>query len=79
MTLFKVHQSTLSIHSSVINDMLRLPLSEDSSSDMYDGAPLVEFTEDPKDVEIFLNVFYFPLCVFILKAPFHKSLMDHAI
>ncbi|CAA7260992.1 unnamed protein product [Cyclocybe aegerita] len=61
-TLFRIHQAFLSSHSSVIEDMLGLPQA-DAANEMHDGAPVVRFNEDPKDMEIFLSFFYQPLSV----------------
>lgn len=59
-TYFRVHKTIMARHSPVFADMLTVPSPPDNQ-DVYDGVPLVEFPDDPKDVTIFLKFFYEPL------------------
>ncbi|KAF8061792.1 hypothetical protein FPV67DRAFT_1422868 [Lyophyllum atratum] len=58
-TYFRVHQSILSKHSKALSDHI-FPGSPPPVRDVYDGVPLVEFQEDPRDLNIFLKFLYEP-------------------
>ncbi|TDL25341.1 hypothetical protein BD410DRAFT_744091 [Rickenella mellea] len=61
--LFKVHKSVLSTHSLVLRDVFALPQPNASvalTMDTYNGLPLVDFPDAPKDVEDLLTVLYYP-------------------
>lgn len=55
-TQFRVHRSTLSLHSSVFRDMFQFPQPSDRHD--VDGCPVVHVTDDPKDFEQVLKVVY---------------------
>jgi hypothetical protein len=59
---FRVHQSVLSLHSSVFSDMFSMPgAGEDSPTDeTYDGVPLVYMPDHCEDLKAFLKVLYDP-------------------
>ncbi|KAG6909393.1 hypothetical protein DXG01_000694 [Tephrocybe rancida] len=58
-TYFRVHQSILSKHSKALSDHI-FPDSSPATREIYDGVPLVEFQEDPQDLNIFLKFLYEP-------------------
>ncbi|KAG5636342.1 hypothetical protein H0H81_008365 [Sphagnurus paluster] len=58
-TYFRVHQSILSKHSKALSDHI-FPDSSNPVREIYDGVPLVEFQEDPRDLNIFLKFLYEP-------------------
>ncbi|KAJ7307103.1 hypothetical protein DFH08DRAFT_975661 [Mycena albidolilacea] len=57
-TQFRVHWSVLARHSSIFSDMQELPQPADQSN--VDGCPVVELSDDPKDVEYLLKALYIP-------------------
>lgn len=59
-TYFRVHQSILTKHSKALSDHI-FPDPSPSEREIYDGVPLVEFQEDPHDLNIFLKFLYEPL------------------
>lgn len=63
--VFRVHKSTLSMHSTVFNDMFSLPTAP-NVQEMYDGVPLVIATDEPKAWEDLLGILYHTKCVFHL-------------
>ncbi|KAG5338271.1 hypothetical protein E4T56_gene12917 [Termitomyces sp. T112] len=65
-TYFRVHQSILSKHSKALSDHI-FPDSSPSQREIYDGVPLVEFQEDPRDLNIFLKFLYEPFAAPIQK------------
>jgi hypothetical protein len=64
---FRVHWSVLARHSSIFSDMQGLPQPADQPN--VDGCPVVELSDDPKDVEYLLKALYIPsVLVFDSKA-----------
>jgi BTB/POZ domain len=57
-SLFRVHKSILAKNSPVFSDMFTL--STPDSADIYDGVPIVQLHDDPKDLEQFLEFLYYP-------------------
>jgi len=55
-TYFRVHQSILSKHSQALSQLITPTVRES-----YDGVPLVELQEDPRDLNIFFKFLYEPL------------------
>lgn len=57
-TLFKVHQSLLSSHSTIFADMLGVPQPPDQNT--IEGCPLVEVPDDAADFAYLLKAIYDP-------------------
>ncbi|KAF9558726.1 hypothetical protein CPC08DRAFT_638595 [Agrocybe pediades] len=59
-TLFRVHQSVLSLHSEVFSDMFKLPLpSDDTSQPMFEqGCPLISLSDSAEDLTCLLSNIY---------------------
>jgi len=57
-SLFRVHKSILAKNSPVFADMFTL--STPDCADFYDGVPVVQLHDDPKDLEQFLGFLYNP-------------------
>ncbi|GLB35635.1 hypothetical protein LshimejAT787_0212000 [Lyophyllum shimeji] len=75
-TYFRVHQSILLKHSKALSDHI-FPDSPSPVRDLYDGVPLVEFQEDPRDLNTFLKFLYEPFYVFS-AAPIQRGDPDIA-
>ncbi|KAI0315096.1 hypothetical protein OF83DRAFT_1133649 [Amylostereum chailletii] len=60
-TLFRVHKSTLALHSTFFRDLFDGPQTAfDTASERYDDLPVMDMADDPKDVDDFLKAMYFP-------------------
>lgn len=57
-TIFRVHQSILSIHSDIFRDMFSLP-STQGTNETYDGVPLVQMPDSAEDLEALLAALYY--------------------
>ncbi|PSR75832.1 hypothetical protein PHLCEN_2v8864 [Hermanssonia centrifuga] len=57
--LFRVHRAILTHHSAVFSSILSIP-SPPESNEIYEGAPLIQLTEDANDVEALVNALYNP-------------------
>ncbi|KAJ7250527.1 hypothetical protein B0H12DRAFT_1019195 [Mycena haematopus] len=68
-TQFRVHWGVLAQHSSVFRDMEGLPQPSDQPT--IDGCPIVELSDDAKDVEYLLKALYNPAfhCEKVLPLP----------
>lgn len=66
-TLFRVHKSVLSFHSSFFDGLFKLPTPEDSlehSPDYYEGIPVVRMEgDDDIDIERIIDELYDQRCV----------------
>jgi len=58
--LFCVHKSTLARQSQVFKDMLELPSEHFSTSDSFEGLPLVILEDSASDLDRLLNLLYDP-------------------
>lgn len=59
--LFRVHRWLLAHHSPVFRDMFSMPYPRtEAKDDIYDGAPVVEMTDDAQDLESLLCILYDP-------------------
>ncbi|KAI0315093.1 hypothetical protein OF83DRAFT_1285097 [Amylostereum chailletii] len=60
-TLFRVHKSTLGLHSSFFHDLFDGPQTAfDTASESYVGLPVMDMMDDASDVAEFLKAMYFP-------------------
>ncbi|KAI0055897.1 hypothetical protein BV25DRAFT_1903503 [Artomyces pyxidatus] len=60
-TLYKVHKSTLALHSSVFSSLFDGPqIALEVGSECYEGVPNMDLTDPDVDVECFLKALYFP-------------------
>lgn len=57
-TLFKVHQTTLALHSTVFADMFGIPQPDDQ--DMIEGCPVVDMADNENDLTRLLRAIYEP-------------------
>jgi hypothetical protein len=58
-TLFRVHRSTLSTHSTVFSDMFLIP--QPPSQDAIEGCTVIKLPDSSDDVESLLKALYDPL------------------
>jgi hypothetical protein len=58
-TLFRVHRSTLSTHSTVFADMFHVP--QPPNQDAIEGCPVVHVPDSAKDFTCLLKALYDPL------------------
>ena len=61
--LFRVHKAFLSVHSPVFRDVLSLPVGNTPNVETYDDVPLIELSDDVKDLAGLLSAIYNPACV----------------
>ncbi len=63
--LFRVHKSLLSQYSSVFAEMFQMGNNSgmESSSEKYEGVPLISMNDSSRDITRMLEAIYFPLCV----------------
>lgn len=74
-TLYKVHRSTLALHSPVFDDMFRLPqVFSDAKQEMIDGCPLVVLHDTAEDIDLMLRAFYGQMCVDFLRKHLSRCL-----
>ncbi|KAI0316166.1 hypothetical protein OF83DRAFT_1128394 [Amylostereum chailletii] len=60
-TLYKVHKSTLAIHSSFFRDLFDGPQAAlEVGSEQYEGLPVMDMPDKARDVEDFLRAIYLP-------------------
>ncbi|EIM81852.1 uncharacterized protein STEHIDRAFT_161204 [Stereum hirsutum FP-91666 SS1] len=57
-TLFRVHQTILSLHSPIFGDTFALP-NPKGANETHEGVPLVQMPDNADDLEILLKAFYF--------------------
>jgi hypothetical protein len=58
ITLFKVHQSILAIHSAVFRDMFELPQPSSVQDEMLEGCIVLRLQDSTRDVNFMLDFFY---------------------
>jgi hypothetical protein len=58
-TLFCVHRTTLSAHSTVFSDMFGIPQPPDQ--DAIEGCTVIQLSDTEEDVELLLRALYNPL------------------
>ncbi|KAL4246431.1 hypothetical protein ABKN59_009645 [Abortiporus biennis] len=57
-TSFRVHKTFLSRHSTVFNDILNIPQTQDSLCTQVDGCPTIYLSDSKEDIHCMLSVLY---------------------